>query len=222
MKKRFYFISVLVLSVICLAACSVKVADNDKLSELRNDLLKGEGEIFSVSAVTGLRETDYEINGESDKEKSAFTVITVCPKEYNPLHEYSFKTTIGGEEYMGSLLKHPYKESYSAEITVMTDASELVVTVFGSAEEEIVIKSVKAADAITADRAYEIARKELAAPIKEKGDEYEFYVRFIENPINENGGYFWYVAFTYPDETTYATLIEPVTMEIVARRDGNF
>ena len=66
----------------------------------------------------------------------------------------------------------------------------------------------------------EIRLKDSLKKLREDGElKAEIYVRFTENPISADGGYYWYVAFVPDKYTVYAALIDPVTKEIAAVRE---
>jgi len=77
--------------------------------------------------------------------------------------------------------------------------------------------SVKKDGFISANKAFDIALDRLKSTIKQL-EKYEIYIRFTKNPVNEEDGYFWYVAFV-DGENTYAVLINPETAEIVACKE---
>lgn len=219
MKKRIVFI-ISILCVLTLVACTPDLEKNPRLSELRSDIMMGKNDQYSVVLVSGIREEPFDIDGLSQKDKVYFTVITVTPTDYNPLAEYNFSVKIGNETYNGKLNKHPYNQSYSVEINVLTSQPELDITIsHGNHDSIVTLNSVIGEDFINGNKAYQIAEKKLKDKISAKGGNYEVFVRLIENPINANGGYFWYVAFIFEDETTYAVLIDPVSMEIQAIKE---
>jgi len=221
MKKRIVlFLGVLFsVSILILSGCRTDISQNQRLSELRSDIYKGSAEGYSVVLVTGMRENPFEIDGVSQKDKVYFTVITVTPVSYDPIAEYHFTVTIGGETYAGKFSRHPFNQSYSAEINTPTKETQLALTVSrGGTDVEIGLTSVKGEDFIDAQKAFEIAEKRLKDSLAEVSTGYEIFVRLIENPINAGGGYFWYVAFVATDSTALAVLIDPVTMDIAAVR----
>lgn len=223
MKKRIViFLSVLLLSAsaVFLSACSAPdITQNQRLSELRSDILCGSAGDYSVVLVTGIRENPFEIDGVSQADKVYFTVITVTVANYDPLSEYNFTVSIGGQSYTGKLSRHPYNQSYSAEINALTDVPQMLLTLSrGATDTEITLNSVKGEDFISAQKAFEIAEKELKDAVAALETDYEIFVRLIENPINPGGGYFWYVAFISTNKTTLGVLIDPVTMKIDAVR----
>lgn len=214
MKKRI-LIFVLVVCTLFVTACSSGYGKYDnKISELRSYVYEGACENFTVTAVSGEREQPFEIDGQASK-RVDFAVITVKPKVFDISASYDYKITYDGNEYEGQLVRHPFNETYSVEIGVkITD--DFVVSINGD-ECEISMTSVKKDGFISANKAFDIALERLNNTVKQL-ENYEIYIRFTKNPVNEEDGYFWYVAFV-DGENTYAVLINPETAEIVACKE---
>ena len=89
--------------------------------------------------------------------------------------------------------------------------------------ENFELMSVRTEEMIDAAAALEIAEIRLKDRIKEhtvSGElNAEIYIRFLENPISSEGGYYWYVAFVPEKYEVYAVLIDPLTREIAAVRE---
>ena len=84
------------------------------------------------------------------------------------------------------------------------------------------MQSVVTGDNIGAEKALTIALDKLKNELKRfrsKGKLHaEIYVRLMENPIDGNGGYFWYVAFVGADKDTVAVLLKSDTGAVSATR----
>lgn len=217
MKKISIFVIVLVImSAFVLASCSGGLGKYEKsVSEYRDNVYIGSSENFSAEAVTGYHETPFVIDGKSDN-KSDFLVVTITPKDFDPTAEYKYKVTVGGVEYEGDFVKHPFENTYSFEIAARCLENGLSVAVDG---ESIELTSVKNENFISPEKAFEIALKRLEKTDIVKSGNYEIYIRLIANPVNASGGYFWYVAFVDESQDTCAALIQPETMEITAVRE---
>ena len=217
MKKiRIFVLFVVIMSVFALVACSGALGKYEKsVSEYRDNVYVGSTSSFKAEAVSGYREAPFEIDGKSGT-KSDFCLVTITPASYDPTREYTYTVTIGGVEYTGDLVKHPFENTYSFEVAARCEDSTLIVTVDS---ENIELTSVKTEQYITPEKAFEIALKRLGGTEIVKRGEYEIYIRLIANPINAAGGYFWYVAFVDQNQETVAVLIHPETMEITAVRE---
>lgn len=218
MKKFGFFIlfSLLLTSVFFLSACSKGLGKHEKnVSEYRDNVYIGADDAFTLEAMTGYRETPFEIDGKSGN-KADFCLVTVSPKEFDPTVCYSYKLTIGGVEYKGECVKHPFANTYSFEVAARCDENSFSVEINGRSIDLI---SVKNEQFISPEKAFEIAYKRLKDSDIIKNGKYEIYIRLIKNPVNSTGGYFWYIAFVDEEQETCAVLLQPETMEITAVRE---
>lgn len=220
MKKKIVIVSAVIAALICCFSAvgckSVTRKYYASISEIRDAAYEGECEGMKVSVVSGVREDPFVADGKSG-EKKDFTVITVTFDEFTANLPYSYFVTIGDTEYSGVLSMHPFSESYSVELSVRTRQPSVTVKVtLGDFSAEAEAASVLESDDISADRALEVALKALEEDLKrwkKEGTQYEIYVRFIPNPINSDGGHFWYVVFLGGD--TCAALINRKSGEVV-------
>ena len=91
-KKRLLFgLAVVVLCCFCLVGCGKSELDkySSKISELREYLYSAANDDYRVTAISGVREDPYELNGLSCT-KREFTVITVTPKTFAPNKTYKY------------------------------------------------------------------------------------------------------------------------------------
>ncbi len=228
MKKRLHLIflpaAVIILlgAIFALSGCQTAMERYDPvISELRDNIFLAASDSYSVNIITGKREEPFLMDGHAGGTRE-FTVITVSPKSGSA--PYSYAAVINGTEYAGELTPHPFADTYSADIEAFSSDAEIAVTLTsGGNSEKLIAKTVKSEHMITADKAIEIAEKRL----KSRVDGFrvngmlncEVYVRLLQNPIDNSGGYFWYVAFIGENQAVYAALIDPVSMEIAAIRD---
>jgi len=226
MKKRIFVVlmvaMVAVTSFMLMACGAPSILQHERLSELRNNVFVGQSDGYRVVAVTGLREQPFNIDGVSNPNKMNFTVITLSPEVFVFGNEYAFRVEIGGAEFEGTMTAHPFNQTISAEIAVLADQNELVIHISGSASFVVTAASVITDEFIDADKAFSIAMDRLGDAINARAAEhsYEIFIRLIENPVDASGGFRWYVAFVFADNTTYAALIDPITMEILAAKES--
>jgi len=191
------------------------------ISELRDNVFIAESENYSVYILSGRREEPFIMDGHAGTMRD-YTLITLEPKTC--LQTHTFKAVINGTEYSGQFVAHPFAKSFSAEIAVAARGAHIALTVLcGGTEETLNAVSVLTENMISAEKAVEIAEKKLRDSIdmfRANGTlQCEIYVRLMANPIDNSGGYYWYVAFIGANQTIFAVLIEPVTMQILAIRD---
>ncbi len=191
------------------------------VSELRDEVMVGECEAFTVTLISGERENPFEVNGTTG-EKTNFTVVTLTPKkegEYN----FTYLIKIGEEILSGKFTPHPFKNSYSFEVDKRASSTAFLSVNDGKKEYELDLSSVKSDQIISASDALEIAcsrlKDSIASITKEGKLCAEIFIRYIENPISSEKTYFWYVAFAPEKYTTFAVLIDPISAEVVAVRE---
>lgn len=207
--------------LLSLVGCAKGFDYSDYLSECRTDTYTAELESGKLTADTGTREKPYQVDGVSC-EKEEFTVVTYTPSEFLPGKKYGYTAVIDGVEHSGEMVMHPFGDSYSADIIDKSDSPEIPVKITdGDTVMETCLKSVRTENMIDADRALAVGVQALSKAMEAHKDgktlHGEVYVRIVYNPITENGGYYWYVALS--GEKTVAVLIDPVTEEIVAKRE---
>ena len=191
------------------------------ISEIRDAVYEGTGDGFQVTAVSGVHEQPFKPDGEVGK-KTEFTVITLRPEEFLPGSLYSYTIDINGNAYSGVLTMHPFGESFSVEIAERTHEAVLSLGIrYEGRDMQVELKTVCEEDDATPDQALETAMTALEAELAsmKSGNSYacEIYIRFIPNPINAEGGYYWYVAFV-TDNSSLAVLMERKDCAVIAKK----
>ena len=212
-------VSILFL-VVVLCSCSSKIDEYDKvISEIRANHYVGSINDNSVYAVTGEREKDYKVDGVSG-ERVDFFILTV-EGVYSAIPKCEI--ILDGVEHKGVMQKHPFADSYSFEIAQKIDSNEVTVCLeIGNEKSEIMLVSVLSSESKTTDFAFEVAKKELDESIKNhlKNGVFdgEVYIRIIPNPTQDDGKYFWYVAFYKNASECYCALVDCESGEVVATK----
>lgn len=223
-RKFMFAVAVCVFAFFLLCACKTDMEKyGSDVSELRRNVYEGASESMSVTAITGIREDPYVIDGHCAGVKE-FTVIKIVPKEFIAGKAYTFVAKFGDNEYTGEFAMHPFGKSFSADIAAECADASISLTVSSDGyEESFTLNSVVTEDMVSAEKALEIAASRLKKEVSSlcSGGRLcaEIYIRLMANPIDNSGEYHWYVAFVGESQQTYAALIHPVTMEIVAVRD---
>jgi len=195
-----------------------------QVSELRENIFIGESDNFSIKIITGLREDPFLMDGHAGITRD-FTLITITPKNENSDSSYSFNTTINGTNFRGEFLAHPFNITLSADLNIRANQNEIIVTIInsGGTEENISTKSVVTEQMIDSTKALEIAQNKLKNSLEtfKSGGELkaEIYIRLLANPIDNSGGFYWYVAFIGTCGTIFAVLICPIEVQVLAVRN---
>lgn len=226
MKRKFSIAAIISAILMCavlgMSGCGKTQLSKygENISELREHLFAAESAEYKITAISGVREDPYELNGVSGAKRD-FTVITVTPAVFAPDKTYRYTATIGDSTFEGSLMPHPFAQSLSVDIP-MAATEDFSVTVGCGEEQTFELKNSVPGDLISAEKAFGIALEKLKNEIKRFKTKNklnaEIYVRLMENPIDGNGGYFWYVSFVGEDKTTVAVLLKGETGEVSAVR----
>ena len=221
--KRLISLLLCLITVLPATGCATKIEKRDRnVSELRDELMIAESDKMKITLISGEREEPFSIDGKPG-ERVPFSVITIAPRGFSDDAEFTYAAYIGAEKVEGKFSRHPYKNTCSVELSARSSSAATVTVTGDGYVENFELKSVKTDDMISASVALETAEIRLKDRIKELVADgelgAEIYVRFTENPISGDGGYYWYVAFVPEKYTVYAVLIDPVTKEIAAVRE---
>jgi hypothetical protein len=219
--KKMLIVLIIVL-VFPLTACQSALNKySSNISEIRDEVMIGESENFTVTLISGERENPFEVDGKTD-EKIDFTVVTITPKHEDEC-EFTYRIKIGEEILSGKFTPHPFKKTYSFEVEKRTTGTAFLAIGDGENIYEINLTSVKTDNTISYSDALDIACHRLKDSIESVTVDdvlnCEIFIRYIENPISSEKAYYWYVAFAPEKYTTFATLIDTVTGEIIAVRE---
>ena len=222
--KKFFCLIIAVIFCFSLCSCSSLMKRREQnISELRDELMVSEFGNDKVTLISGRRENPFVVDGKSG-EKIDFTVVTFYPEKAMESARFTYRFDDGTAEIEGEFCKHPFKNTYSFEIAKRITGNAMIVIEGDNYEHQFDLASVKTANTIMPDQALEKAELRLGEHIKKltSGNKLnaEIFIRFLENPISSQGGYYWYVAFVPDKYAVYATLIHPETGEIIATREG--
>lgn len=223
MKKKLFIVCIFAFAAMLICGCDSLIEKRASIiSELRDVAMCASGKLWSVELISGTREEPFDIDGVSE-EKTDFTVVTLTPLGEDNA-EYSYELRYGESVYRGEFSQHPFKKTFSFELAVRVEGSAaLAVMSSDGSAETFALSEVRGDEEIDATVALEIAEIRLKDSIRSFSSggklNCEIFVRYIKNPINGDGGYYWYVAFVPERYVVYAVLIDPVTKEVVAVRE---
>lgn len=192
--------------------CSCGTDDMRDVSERRSGYYTASDGVLTVTAVSGVRETPYQIDGKAGELKP-YTLITIVPTEFDIDAVFTYSAQIGSSAYGGALNVHPFAASFSAEFDAEVSGEFKLTVHCGGKDSEFEMKSLVTPDMFGYDRAIEAAKTEL----KPKG-KYEIRVRIIKNPLGGDG-VCWHVAF-YWENGRSGVLLDPVTAKVLAKKAG--
>lgn len=206
-------------TVILLSSCGVGEPKN--LSERRSGYFTATDGRYELTAISGVRETDYAADGVAGELK-AYTLITLAPTDKSAFDidaSYAYEATVSVEDSMnvtekkfgGAMIMHPFAASYSAEFDYETTAAFTVKITVGTETLEYELCSAVPENAIDCISAISAAKAEL-----DPSGNYEIRARLIRNPVDAQNGLCWHVAFITDVDQTSSVLLDPVTARVIA------
>ncbi|MDR3021925.1 MAG: hypothetical protein LBU60_04560 [Clostridiales bacterium] len=224
-KKAYLTIVFVLLCSVLLIACNNIFDKNiENISEFRPDLYILQTDEYSIEVVSGFREKAFLIDGQTNGQVD-FAIITVIPSDgVSDNVRYDFELKFSNQTFKGTMAVHPFNENYLYEIPVRTYGQPLSLSLTRqqSKTNEFELQTVFENNMINHVRALQIATNRLKtqiSSIKKNGKLLgEIYLMFVKNPVNNGGGYFWYIAIHSFDNKTFAVLIDPVSEKILAER----
>ncbi len=222
MRKILSSVAVFTICALFLlfSGCASDIDVYDKvISEIRDGVYESTVEGYKVTAVCGEREKNYKTDGIANGREDFF--ILSIEGNFSSAPECSF--SLNGKSYGGTMKKHPFNESYSFEVNAKTNVKEVEVSIKCANDTlETCVKSVKTENTKTAsdvlNRAIAQLKKTIDVHSKNGVFDGEVYLRIIPNPIQDDGKYFWYVAFCKNEHECYSVLIDSESGEVVASK----
>lgn len=213
MKKLPLFFAAIMTVATLWFLCSCGTDGMKNVSERRSAYYTASDGSFTVTAVSGVRETPYAADGEVATIKP-YTLITVVPSVFDVDAVYTYKAKTQAGEYGGALVVHPFAASFSAEFDAETTGDGFTVTVkCGDSTYEYVMSSLVTDEMMTYDSAIDAAVSE----IKPQG-QYEIRARIIKNPLDTEPILCWHVLFYLQSGGESSVLLDPVTAKILAKK----
>lgn len=200
-----------VVSVWFLCSCGTDGMKN--VSERRSAYYSASDGEMTVTAVSGVREDPYALDGCVGALKP-FTLITVVPSAFDVDAIYTYKAKTDTGEYGGALVVHPFAASFSAEFDAETTGDAFTVTVIcGGKSLEYSLTSLVTEDMMSYEKAIDTALGEL----KPDGA-YEIRARIIKNPLEPDTGVCWHISICTESGENCGVLLDPVTAKVLAKK----
>lgn len=228
MKKRKLIIASVLILVIAAAAIIYGCFGNgiysvvkENLSEVRYNVFDGENESVTANFMSGKRESEFLLNGESTPLIN-FGLITFEFKQSVELVAATYSIVAGEKTFEGALEINPYKESLVADIKEIIDqVSQLEVSLkMADVTHELTLSLVNENWKVDHEEALKIACKKLETQLKDFVVEGKFaaeaYVKIVTGQGAEAGEYFWYVNVLSKEGKNIAVIIDPMTKQVLA------
>lgn len=200
-----------VATLMLLFGCSTDCMEN--VSERRSGYYTASDGTFTVTAVSGVRETPYTADGVVGEIKP-YTLITVVPSMFDVDAIYTYTAKAGENVYGGALTVHPFAASFSAEFDAEVTGESFIVEIQATGTKSAyTLKSLVTPAMMTYDRAIDAAKTALSPT-----GSYEIRARIMKNPIDDSG-VCWHVAFYAGNDRMSGVLLDPVTAKVLAKKE---
>ncbi len=219
MFKKF-FVILTIFCLIFLTACQKPNTYQDKVSQLRYDILSGESNSYSVKAYLEKRESPYKADGIIQEMKNYVIFKINFKTEPNSITGELKINFTADKEYSSSLIYKPEFDSYVATIEVQNlPIAPLTATItLLDAQENVTLNSI-CNDVIKPEKALDTAitnKKELIEELEKTNADFEIMVRLI---CQEQSVYY-YVGIVENEYTT-ALLISNTGKILAEKRIRN-
>ena len=227
MKKKLLIFMLLIVSVISFSACGKNQLNlKDYLIEERNNLFTASDELYSISISSGLRETDYCLDGIVG-EKVDFGVVTFARNDGKPMANdtYTFLIKINDKEHAGFLEKSPVDNTYSADLGVQVANEDVVSAQISFTGYTFNKELTNTSNAFGVDKnsVLEIANNELGERVQEITSDANVKIEVVMKIMKDFSSadvknYYWYVGVISTNGDTLGILIDANTGEIIAKK----
>lgn len=219
--KKLVICILIVCTVLCVFGCGGE--REDRVSYKQTSYLVGSVENFSVTVVSGKRESPYLADGERG-ELVEFCIVTLKPHVYSDSSKtYTYRFEIDGETYDGTLNKDTFGSTLSRDVG--KDIGENITAITfsdGEGEFTVSLENMVCSALISGDDALKIAHSEFEEKLEKEQEEgvyREVYLKFVSDVMGKENVYYWYVAFVGKNNDYSAVLIDVVSGEVVAKRN---
>ena len=226
--KWIYFLFVgfafLVLGLISCGKTNYDIFSKN-LSEVRYNYFSGVVGEYLVSFTSGLRESDFKLNGYHT-ENVEFGILTITiPKGVEYVSSASYKLEYGNKLIGGTLEQNPFDLTLMADIGfIINDVEEMKVTFkMGDITKFITIKDVTKNFKLNYNSALNLFVEENYSKLEKlivKGElQAEVYVKIMyDTTIDSN--YYYLIRVISRTGETISGIVNPLTCEILAVTNG--
>ncbi|MBD5132752.1 MAG: hypothetical protein HDT28_09260 [Clostridiales bacterium] len=211
MRKIPFIFAAIMTVVTVLFLCSCGVSGMKNVSERRSGYFTATADGCTVTAVSGVREDPYALDGATN-ELVPYTLITLVPSSFDVDAVYTYVAVVDGSTFGGTLVVHPFAASFSAEFEHEAIGEFTVSIERNGTKTDYALSSLVTADMIDYSSAISAAENEF----RDLSGQYEIRARIIKNPI-DGSGVCWHVAFITA-EGQCGVLLDPVTARVIAKK----
>lgn len=221
--KKISYVLVSFCLIFLFSACSNDILKEYEpyVSDMRENYFHGQTDSFYVSFCSGVRESPYNLDGQS-KDKVQFGIVTVVPKKSGPTQGLKYVVSIDNEDFSGEFEQSPFDDSYAGDINKkISDDSTIFVSINdGGKVETAQLKCLTSDFNITSSDALKIALNEVQNEVKslKSAKNFEIYVKLVTDITQKIDEKFWIVMFLDKDGNSISVLINPSSGECEVKK----
>lgn len=213
-KKRLFFISV---ALVIIALCSILVGCDRKepiveevkpISYMQTLFYVGNDNEFRIKLIKGRGEPLFIADGKSSGNEE-FTSLTVTPLNKDQTNSELSFSIVGENGEMSGILSYERLQGVFSSSPDLNGigAPQTIKIIEGKRTVEIVLTNLLEGR-IGCEEALSIAEKTLESKLSADDKDREIYIRLINNSLDPNSEYYWYVAFIASPTDYYSALID--------------
>lgn len=221
MKKRIGVLAIFVCAVgIFVAGCGKQTVDyvRENMSEKTEVYYFGETTEFYGTLSSGQREKDYLMNGKSE-EKVDFSLLTLNFYNETLGNAITVNLTVDEKTSEVELELNTLNSTYMVDLEKKFSGEEKIFVEY--MEEKFELSNVSKDFVISADKAIEIASKELASSIKKEKKfsnlNAECYLRVLDKRANNFDSMFWCFTVINNKNESFSVVISTVDGSVLAK-----
>ena len=233
MKKkfiRFAVLSALACLIFALAGCQKPKTNYEKLCEnvsyMQTGLYTANDENFDVKLTTTTQEELFIADGKANAQIE-LNILTIVPSNAANLSKsYEFTLTGTNSSVSGTITNSRLGINLLCNVEDMKNIGEPKTLTLKDGDNTYTFQlENKCANITDGNGALEIAythyQEKIDAALEDKTFDRECYVKLLSQ-TNENNEpeYYWYVSFIKDKNDYWATIIDPITKEVVSSRES--
>lgn len=233
MKKKFIKIAVfgaIACLTVALSACQKPKTNYEKLcdnvSYMQTGLYTANDENFDVKLTTTTQEELFIADGKANAQIE-LSVLTIVPSNTANLSKtYEFTLTGANSSVSGTIKKSRLGINLLCNVEDIKNIGVPQTLTLKDGDDTYTFQlENKCANITDGNKALEIAynhyQERIDAALEENTFDRECYVKLLSQ-TNENNEpeYFWYVSFIKDKNDYWATIIDPITKEVVSSRES--
>ena len=215
--KKILIVITLICSILVSTSCSKKCEYDQKISQLRLDVLIGETEDIKVICYPEQRESLYEADGKCSALESTLIFKLYFKNPDKGSEACAVKFSLNGKDYSGNFEYSPLSTNLHCSLKADSLPSNSLAVTLESEKicQTVHLKSVRNQNTLSYSEAIEhLKNNDPTGTDMLVGENTEIRIRLIDN----GGKDYWYIGLVSPEKDV-SYLLDGESGEIVAKKD---